>query len=71
MKAYFTVVSEQESMPRISVGDCKSVLHSKSSDESLVMSLTNYSLCLRAPMLNCISKMMLHFCVLRLKNQII
>lgn len=68
MKAYFNVVSEQESMPRISVGDCKSVLHSKSSDESLVMSLTSYNLCLHAPMLNCICKMMFHFCVLRIKQ---
>ncbi|KAI3742724.1 hypothetical protein L1987_60418 [Smallanthus sonchifolius] len=36
LKSYFSVVSEKESMPRINVRDCKSVLHSKSSDESLV-----------------------------------
>ncbi|KAI3829619.1 hypothetical protein L1987_03746 [Smallanthus sonchifolius] len=35
MKAYFNVVGENESMPRINVKDCKAVLHSKSSDESL------------------------------------
>ncbi|KAI7752370.1 hypothetical protein M8C21_032633 [Ambrosia artemisiifolia] len=35
MKAYFSAVSENESAPRINVRDCKSVLHSKSSDESL------------------------------------
>ncbi|KAM0064639.1 putative aluminum-activated malate transporter [Helianthus debilis subsp. tardiflorus] len=35
MKAYFSVVNENESMPRMNFGDCKTVLHSKSSDESL------------------------------------
>ncbi|KAJ0808333.1 putative aluminum-activated malate transporter [Helianthus annuus] len=35
MKAYFNVVDEKESMPKIEVTDCKAVLHSKSSDESL------------------------------------
>nr|XP_043612296.1 aluminum-activated malate transporter 13-like [Erigeron canadensis] len=35
MKAYFSVVSEKERTPSINVSGCKSVLHSKSSDESL------------------------------------
>ncbi|KAI7736284.1 hypothetical protein M8C21_026980 [Ambrosia artemisiifolia] len=35
MKAYFNIVDEKESMPKINVKDCKAVLHSKSSDESL------------------------------------
>ncbi|KAI3526798.1 hypothetical protein L1887_06061 [Cichorium endivia] len=35
MKAYFSVIGEKESMPSINVSGCKSVLHSKSSDESL------------------------------------
>ncbi|KAK9057279.1 hypothetical protein SSX86_022114 [Deinandra increscens subsp. villosa] len=35
MKAYFNVIDEKESMARISLGDCKAVLDSKSSDESL------------------------------------
>ncbi|KAK1426697.1 hypothetical protein QVD17_15376 [Tagetes erecta] len=35
MKVYFSLVSEKENTPRINVTDCKSVLHSKSSDESL------------------------------------
>ncbi|KAI3682733.1 hypothetical protein L1987_82932 [Smallanthus sonchifolius] len=35
MKPYFNVVGEKESTPRINVKDCKAVLHSKSSDESL------------------------------------
>ncbi|KAJ0610284.1 putative aluminum-activated malate transporter [Helianthus annuus] len=35
MKAYFNVVDEKESVPKIKVRDCKAVLHSKSSDESL------------------------------------
>ncbi|MFS7987480.1 putative aluminum-activated malate transporter [Helianthus anomalus] len=48
MKAYFSVVNENESMPRMNVGDCKTVLHSKSSDESLVTFLTSHGLCLHA-----------------------
>nr|GEV39508.1 aluminum-activated malate transporter 13-like [Tanacetum cinerariifolium] len=35
MKAYFSVISEKESMPKINVSGCKTVLNSKSSDESL------------------------------------
>ncbi|KAI3668215.1 hypothetical protein L6452_43292 [Arctium lappa] len=35
MKAYFSVLNEKESMPSINVSGCKSVLQSKSSDESL------------------------------------
>ncbi|KAK9057278.1 hypothetical protein SSX86_022113 [Deinandra increscens subsp. villosa] len=35
MKAYFNVVDEKESMARTNLGDCKAVLDSKSSDESL------------------------------------
>lgn len=48
MKVYFSVVNEKESMLRINVRDCKSVLHSKSSDQSLVKSLTSYSLYIHA-----------------------
>ncbi|XP_076923602.1 aluminum-activated malate transporter 13-like [Bidens hawaiensis] len=35
MKAYFKVVGEKESKPKINMRDCKAVLHSKSNDESL------------------------------------
>ncbi|KAJ9543210.1 hypothetical protein OSB04_022917 [Centaurea solstitialis] len=35
MKVYFSVLNEKETMPSINVSGCKSLLHSKSSDESL------------------------------------
>ncbi|MFS7965516.1 putative aluminum-activated malate transporter [Helianthus anomalus] len=42
MESYFTVAGQKKSQPIIHISDCKSVLHSKSSDEALVISLSSY-----------------------------